>query len=127
MGLPGGNRLEATNVTSREHQRDTGQSGEANASSARIRIQRLPSPGGQPSGAGSVWLGTGNGGGTVHPLSIRPEGDSDPDVSPDRLGDDENADEETLDAACWLMPGLPRDLIAEALELGPYRRGVGGP
>ncbi len=125
MGLPGGSRLEATNATSREHQRNAGQSGEVKVPSARIRIHGLLFQGERPSGAGSVWLGTGNGGGTVYPLSTRSESDG-PNAGPARRGDDENADEETLDAACWLMPGLPRDLIAEALEPGPYRGGADG-
>ncbi|MEW2402010.1 hypothetical protein [Streptomyces sp. NPDC046862] len=38
----------------------------------------------------------------------------------------EEADEMTLDAACRLMPLLPRELIAEYLELGPYRDGDDG-
>jgi hypothetical protein len=81
---------------------------------------------GRLSEVGSFWLGAGSGGGAVYPPSTRPEGNHDPDVSLARSEDDENADEETLDAACWLMPGLPRDLIAEVLELGSYRRGTGG-
>ncbi|MEU9168617.1 hypothetical protein AB0D34_12605 [Streptomyces sp. NPDC048420] len=35
----------------------------------------------------------------------------------------EEADEMTLDAASRLMPLLPRELIAEYLQLGPYRGG----
>jgi hypothetical protein len=31
----------------------------------------------------------------------------------------------TLDAASRLMPLLPRELIAEYLQLGPYRNGGG--
>ncbi|MFC1435382.1 hypothetical protein ACEZDB_32550 [Streptacidiphilus sp. N1-3] len=32
------------------------------------------------------------------------------------------AERATLDAAAWLMPDLPRELVAEALGLGKYRR-----
>ncbi|WP_416974638.1 hypothetical protein [Streptomyces sp. 4F14] len=35
----------------------------------------------------------------------------------------EAADELTLDAACRLMPLLPRELIAERLGLGEFRDG----
>lgn len=35
----------------------------------------------------------------------------------------EESDEATLNAAGWLMPLLPRELIAEFLQLGPYRDG----
>lgn len=37
----------------------------------------------------------------------------------------EEADETTLEAACRLMPLLPRELIAERLRLGRHRRGSG--
>ncbi|MEU6379633.1 hypothetical protein [Streptomyces sp. NPDC046909] len=37
----------------------------------------------------------------------------------------EEADEMTLDAACRLMPLLPRELIAEYLQLGPHCGGGG--
>jgi hypothetical protein len=125
MSLPGGNRLEATDARLRERLLNTGRSGEEKPSSARIRICGLLLPGSRSSAAGGVWLGTDTGGGTADPFSVRPGGDDDPEADLASPGD-ENADEETLDAACWLMPGIPRDLIAEALELGPYRRRVSG-
>ncbi|MER5217421.1 hypothetical protein ABT063_44615 [Streptomyces sp. NPDC002838] len=71
---------------------------------------------GAPSG---VWLSAKDGTVLFHPVSAGREGRqrwSAPEAS-----SAEEADEMTLDAACRLMPLLPRELIAEYLQLGPYR------
>lgn len=71
-----------------------------------------------PSG---VWLSAKDGTVLFHPVSAGTEGLQHwpaPEAS-----SVEEADEMTLDAACRLMPLLPRELIAEYLELGPYRDG----
>ncbi len=67
---------------------------------------------------GGVWLATDGGGRLFLPLSDDPL----PHPKENAPHDDElEADRETLDAACRLMPSLPREFIAQVLELGPYR------
>ena len=71
-----------------------------------------------PSG---VWLSAEDGTVLVPPVAAAAEGlqrRSAP--APDSV---EEADEMTLDAASRLMPLLPRELIAEYLQLGPFRDG----
>lgn len=71
-----------------------------------------------PSG---VWLGAADGLVLFHPVPADGEGPQ--GCSALESSSEEEADEATLDAACWLMPLLPRELIAEFLQLGPYRDG----
>lgn len=71
-----------------------------------------------PSG---VWLSAVDGTLLFHPVAAggeEPQGQSAP-----RGSSVEESDEATLNAAGWLMPLLPRELIAEFLQLGPYRDG----
>ncbi|MFE9882545.1 hypothetical protein [Streptomyces sp. NPDC005784] len=71
-----------------------------------------------PSG---VWLAAEDGTILFHPISAAAEGVHRwPGPEADTV---EEADEKTLDAACRLMPLLPRELIAEYLKLGLYRDG----
>ncbi|GAA2383777.1 hypothetical protein GCM10010378_25630 [Streptomyces viridochromogenes] len=73
-----------------------------------------------PSG---VWLAAEDGTILFHPISAATEAVCrwpEPDA-----GSAEEADEKTLDAASRLMPLLPRELIAEYLQLGS-RSGDGG-
>lgn len=72
-----------------------------------------------PSG---VWLSAEDGTVLFHPVSAGGEGPQGLSVRGSG-GSVEEADEATLDAAGWLMPLLPRELIAEFLQLGPYRDG----
>ncbi|MDX3435694.1 hypothetical protein PV441_06480 [Streptomyces stelliscabiei] len=73
-----------------------------------------------PSG---VWLAAEDGTILFHPISAAAEGVRRwPEPDADSV---EEADEKTLDAASRLMPLLPRELIAEYLQLGPHR-GDGG-
>ena len=69
-----------------------------------------------PSG---VWLSLKDGTVLFHPVSAGVHGFQRWSVP--EAGSVEEADEMTLDAASRLMPLLPRELIAEYLELGPYR------
>jgi hypothetical protein len=71
-----------------------------------------------PSG---VWLSIDDGTVLFHPVSAGTQGLQRWPVP--EAGSVEEADEATLDAASRLMPLLPRELIAEYLELGPYRDG----
>jgi len=71
-----------------------------------------------PSG---VWLSINDGTVLFHPVSAGMQGLQCWSVP--EVGSVEEADEVTLDAASRLMPLLPRELIAEYLELGPYRDG----
>ena len=71
-----------------------------------------------PSG---VWLSAEDGTVLFHPVSAGMEGFQ--RWSAPEAGSVEQADEMTLDAACRLMPLLPRELIAEYLQLGPFRDG----
>jgi hypothetical protein len=72
-----------------------------------------------------VWLETQDGMLIFHPvsaglLSERPNKDG------DQLNMVLDAEEKaTLEAASWLMPKLPRELIAQYLSLGPYRQSRG--
>ncbi|GHE28880.1 hypothetical protein GCM10018771_05140 [Streptomyces cellulosae] len=66
-----------------------------------------------PSG---VWLGADDGTVLFFPVSVGVDGSPlRPDADNPQL--DAN-DQATLDAASWLMPKLPRELIAEYLGLG---------
>lgn len=69
--------------------------------------------------ASGVWLGTDNGQ-LFLPLSDDglPSGD---ETAPESRDAESPADREALDAACLLMPSLPREFIAEVLQLGPHR------
>lgn len=71
-----------------------------------------------PSG---VWLSAKDGTVLFHPVSAGTQGLQDWSVP--EAGSMEEADEMTLDAASRLMPLLPRELIAEYLQLGSYRDG----
>ncbi|MEV5998951.1 hypothetical protein ACWEGX_36800 [Streptomyces chartreusis] len=71
-----------------------------------------------PSG---VWLSAEDGTVLFHPVSAGTEGLQ--RWSAPEAGSVEEADEMTLDAASRLMPLLPRELIAEYLQLGPFRDG----
>jgi hypothetical protein len=84
-------------------------------------VRRVDESGGDaPSG---VWLAAEDGTILFHPISAAAEGvRSWPEPDADSV---EEADEKTLDAASRLMPLLPRELIAEYLQLGPHR-GDGG-
>ncbi|MEV5440868.1 hypothetical protein AB0K80_33425 [Streptomyces sp. NPDC052682] len=63
-----------------------------------------------------MWLGTDDGTVLFFPVT------ADVDGFPLQLDEDypqlDAADQATLDAASWLMPKLPRELIAEYLGLG---------
>jgi hypothetical protein len=75
----------------------------------------------EPDAPSGVWLFAGDGTVLFHPVSTGTEGAhrwQAPEVA-----SVEEADEMTLDAASRLMPLLPRELIAEYLQLGPYRSG----
>lgn len=68
-----------------------------------------------------VWLSAEDGTVLFHPATAgtrSPQRWSAPEV-----GSVEEADEMTLDAASRLMPLLPRELIAEYLQLGRFREG----
>ncbi|MFI5682368.1 hypothetical protein [Streptomyces sp. NPDC051636] len=72
-----------------------------------------------------VWLETQDGMLIFHPVSAGPLSER-----PNKDGDDRHmvldAEEKaTLEAASWLMPKLPRELIAQYLSLGPYRQSKG--
>ncbi|MFI0780284.1 hypothetical protein [Streptomyces sp. NPDC021212] len=71
-----------------------------------------------PSG---VWLSAADGTVLFHPVSTGTKGLQGWAVP--EAGSAEEADEMTLDAASQLMPLLPRELIAEYLQVGPYRDG----
>lgn len=75
----------------------------------------------EPDAPCGVLLATGDGTMLFHPVSARTE-EGRPWQAPEAASMEE-ADEMTLDAACRLMPLLPRELIAEYLQLGPYRGG----
>jgi hypothetical protein len=77
----------------------------------------------EPDAPCGVWLATGDGTMLFHPVSAS-TGEGRPRQAPEAASAEE-ADEMTLDAACRLMPLLPRELIAEYLQLGPYRSGGG--
>lgn len=74
-----------------------------------------------PSG---VWLGVRDGTVLFHPLGVGTQGVGLLSM-PEPGAKEEDVDEATLDAASRLMPLLPRELIAEYLQLGPYRDGGG--
>lgn len=70
-----------------------------------------------PSG---VWLGADDGTVLFFPVSAGDDGSPlQPDAGNPQLDADDQA---TLDAASWLMPKLPRELIAEYLGLGLSRQ-----
>jgi len=127
MGMPGGNRRENRNGAPGRHLRDTetlacdefkGRAGIAN-------IRALtPHVGEGEEGIAGIWLATADGTKlfcTATSATGEPQGPSLEPVS------EEEADQATLDAASWLMPHLPRELIAEVLQLGKCRRNGGVP
>lgn len=66
-----------------------------------------------------VWLAAEDGTILFYPISAGTEAARGwPESEADSV---EEADEKTLDAASRLMPLLPRELIAEYLQLGPHR------
>jgi hypothetical protein len=69
--------------------------------------------------ANGVWLGT-NRGRLFFPLSDDQTSSTGEPV-PSARSSESQADREALDAACWLMPSLPREFIAEVLQLGSHR------
>lgn len=66
-----------------------------------------------------IWLGTDMGLMVFHPV-LSPNGPSE-SSPPTEDSVVQDADEASLDVACWLMPLLPREHIAETLKLGAYR------
>lgn len=128
MNVPGRGRPRNRSFVVRETPQEVGEvearEGSASISSGEPRDENLEQVAAfgrhGKDGPSGIWLLARDGMAIFHPVAVCKTQPKEQERAP--VGaDGEDEDQATLDAACWLMPLLPRELIAEFLQLGPYR------